>query len=76
MAPQILALITMVFPPERRSAAYGVWGGVSGIASVAGPTVGGLLVTEVSWRAIFYLNVPTAAAGQQLGAAGAQTRAS
>ena len=58
MAPQILALITMVFPPERRGAAYGVWGGVSGIASVAGPTVGGLLVTDVSWRAIFYLNVP------------------
>jgi EmrB/QacA subfamily drug resistance transporter len=58
MAPQILSLITMVFPPERRGAAYGVWGGVSGIASVAGPTVGGLLVTEVSWRAIFYLNVP------------------
>jgi EmrB/QacA subfamily drug resistance transporter len=58
MAPQILALITMVFPPERRGAAYGVWGAVSGIASVAGPTVGGLLVTDVSWRAIFYLNVP------------------
>ena len=58
MAPQILALITEVFPPERRGGAYGVWGGVGGIASVAGPTVGGLLVTDVSWRAIFYLNVP------------------
>lgn len=58
MAPQILTLITEVFPPERRGAAYGVWGGVGGIAAVAGPTVGGLLVTDVSWRAIFYLNVP------------------
>ncbi|MGA7911832.1 MAG: DHA2 family efflux MFS transporter permease subunit [Candidatus Dormiibacterota bacterium] len=58
MAPQTLAIITQIFPPQQRGAAYGVWGAVGGIASVAGPTLGGFLVTDYSWRAIFYLNVP------------------
>lgn len=58
LTPQTLALITTIFPRERRGAAMGVWGGVAGLATIAGPTVGGLLVTDASWRWVFYLNVP------------------
>src|SRR4030081_1488495 len=58
LTPQTLAILTSIFPPERRGAAFGIWGGVAGLATVAGPTVGGLLVTYLDWRAIFYVNVP------------------
>jgi EmrB/QacA subfamily drug resistance transporter len=58
LMPQTLALLTMVFPPERRGAAFGVWGAVAGVATVAGPTLGGLLVTAFDWRYIFFINLP------------------
>src|SRR6202011_1555667 len=58
MSPQSLAIITTIFPRERRGAAFGVWGAVAGLAATAGPTVGGWLTTDFTWRAIFYLNVP------------------
>ena len=48
----------MVFPPERRGAAFGIWGAVAGVATIAGPTLGGLLVTAFDWRYIFFINVP------------------
>src|SRR6267378_4276501 len=40
LTPQTLAIITTLFPPERRGAAFGVWGGVAGLATIAGPTAG------------------------------------
>src|SRR5579883_1620661 len=40
LTPQTLALITSIFPPERRGAAFGVWGAVAGVAAIAGPTLG------------------------------------
>src|SRR5206468_4640372 len=49
---------TSIFPPERRGTAFGVWGGVAGLATLAGPTVGGAIITYVDWRWIFYINVP------------------
>ncbi|HZU13288.1 MAG TPA: DHA2 family efflux MFS transporter permease subunit [Chloroflexota bacterium] len=58
LTPQSLSIITSIFPPERRGAAFGVWGAVAGVAAVAGPTLGGFLTTTYSWRAIFYVNVP------------------
>jgi EmrB/QacA subfamily drug resistance transporter len=58
LMPQTLALITMVFPPERRGAAFGIWGAVAGAATIAGPTLGGLLVTAFDWRWIFFVNLP------------------
>jgi EmrB/QacA subfamily drug resistance transporter len=58
LTPQTLTILTTIFPPERRGAAFGVWGGVAGIAAVTGPTLGGLIVTYVNWRWIFYVNVP------------------
>ena len=58
LMPQTLAMLTMVFPPERRGAAFGVWGAVAGVATIAGPTLGGLLVTTFDWRYIFFINLP------------------
>ncbi|MHB8612179.1 MAG: DHA2 family efflux MFS transporter permease subunit [Candidatus Dormibacteraceae bacterium] len=58
LTPQTLAILTSLFPPERRGAAFGVWGGVAGLATVAGPTVGGAIITYVDWRWIFFINVP------------------
>jgi len=58
LVPQTLAILTMVFPPERRGAAFGVWGAVAGVATIAGPTLGGLLVTAFDWRYIFFVNLP------------------
>ncbi len=58
LMPQTLAIITHTFPPERRGAAFGVWGAVAGVATVAGPTLGGLLVTAFDWRWIFFINLP------------------
>jgi EmrB/QacA subfamily drug resistance transporter len=58
LMPQSLAILTMVFPPDRRGAAFGVWGAVAGVATIAGPTLGGLLVTAFDWRYIFFINVP------------------
>jgi EmrB/QacA subfamily drug resistance transporter len=58
LMPQTLALVTMTFPPDRRGAAFGVWGAVAGLATIAGPTLGGLLVTAFDWRWIFFVNLP------------------
>jgi EmrB/QacA subfamily drug resistance transporter len=58
LMPQTLAILTMVFPPERRGTAFGIWGAVAGVATVAGPTLGGLLVTAFDWRYIFFINLP------------------
>ena len=58
LTPQTLAILTTIFPPERRGAAFGIWGAVGGLASVAGPTLGGAIITGIDWRWIFYINVP------------------
>ena len=58
LTPQTLAILTSIFPPERRGAAFGVWGGVAGLATLAGPTLGGAIITYIDWRWIFYINVP------------------
>ena len=61
LLPQTLAILTTVFPPERRGAAFGIWGAVAGVATIAGPTLGGLLVSAFDWRYIFYINLPIGA---------------
>jgi len=58
LTPQTLAILTSLFPPERRGAAFGIWGGVAGLATIAGPTLGGAIITYIDWRWIFYINVP------------------
>jgi EmrB/QacA subfamily drug resistance transporter len=56
--PLALTLIGSAFPAERRGWALGVFSGVTGLATVAGPLVGGGLVQAVSWQWIFWVNVP------------------
>lgn len=58
LTPQSLSIITSIFPPERRGAAFGIWGAVAGVAAVVGPTLGGYLTTQYGWPSIFYVNVP------------------
>ncbi len=58
LTPQTLSIITSLFPPERRGAAFGIWGGVAGLAAIAGPTVGGAIITYIDWTWIFFINVP------------------
>src|SRR4030088_785314 len=58
LVPQTLAILTSLFPPERRGTAFGIWAGVAGLATLAGPTIGGAIVTYVDWRWIFFVNVP------------------
>src|SRR3989440_509363 len=58
LTPQTLSVITVIFPPDKRGAAFGIWGAVAGVATVAGPTLGGLIVTHGGWRWIFYVNLP------------------
>ena len=56
--PLTLTLISTVFPVEKRGAAIGIWGGLSGLGVAAGPVVGGAIVEGLSWQWIFWLNVP------------------
>ena len=58
LTPQTLSILTTLFPPERRGAAFGIWAGVAGLATLAGPTLGGAIVTYIDWRWIFFVNVP------------------
>ncbi|RDI68612.1 DHA2 family efflux MFS transporter permease subunit [Nocardia pseudobrasiliensis] len=58
MTPQTMAVITRTFPPDKRGAAMGMWGGVAGLATLVGPLLGGVLVDKLGWNWIFYINVP------------------
>jgi EmrB/QacA subfamily drug resistance transporter len=59
--PQTLSIITEIFPQEKRGAALGIWGAVAGMSGAIGPSLGGLLVTEYSWRWVFFVNIPIGA---------------
>ncbi|MFG2005768.1 DHA2 family efflux MFS transporter permease subunit [Spirillospora sp. NPDC048911] len=58
LMPQTMSIIIDTFPAERRGAALGVWGAVAGVSTIAGPTLGGLLVSSLDWRWIFFVNLP------------------
>jgi len=63
LAPQAMVIIQAVFPRDRLGAAYGLVSSMVGLAAVSGPTLGGLLTTYLSWRWVFYVNLPIAAVG-------------
>ncbi|MGS0686033.1 MFS transporter [Nakamurella sp. GG22] len=58
LAPQGLPLITSTLPAEKRGPAFAAIGIMSGLGVLLGPTLGGLIVTSVGWRWIFFLNIP------------------
>ena len=60
-------IITMTFPEKQRGTALGLYGGAISIGSLAGPTLGGIIVTALNWRYIFLLKLPLAAAALILG---------
>ncbi len=63
LSPQTLVIVSAIFPAQRRGAAFGILSGVTGLAALAGPTLGGLIVTYLNWRWIFFVNVPIGIAG-------------
>ncbi|WKD61023.1 Multidrug resistance protein stp [Corynebacterium ciconiae DSM 44920] len=58
LTPQTMSVINRIFPRDRRGAAMGVWGAVAGLANLAGPLLGGVLVSRFGWQWIFFINVP------------------
>ncbi|MGM1030480.1 MAG: DHA2 family efflux MFS transporter permease subunit [Actinomycetota bacterium] len=63
LTPQTMAVITRIFPPDRRGAALGLWGGIAGLATLVGPLAGGLLVDSAGWAWIFFINIPVGIVG-------------
>jgi EmrB/QacA subfamily drug resistance transporter len=62
LVPGSLALLSATFPPERRGHAIGTWSAWSAAAAGIGPVLGGWLIEAASWRWIFWINAPLAAA--------------
>ncbi|HWJ83023.1 MAG TPA: DHA2 family efflux MFS transporter permease subunit [Nocardioides sp.] len=58
ITPQTMAVITRIFPAEKRGQAMALWGATAGVATLVGPILGGLLVVGLGWEWIFFINVP------------------
>jgi EmrB/QacA subfamily drug resistance transporter len=62
LVPGSLAIISATFSEKDRGEAIGTWSGATAITTALGPLLGGWLIEHVSWRAVFFLNVPIACA--------------
>jgi EmrB/QacA subfamily drug resistance transporter len=62
LTPGSLAIISASFPEQERGRAIGTWSGFSAITTALGPVLGGWLIQHASWRWIFFINLPLAAA--------------
>jgi EmrB/QacA subfamily drug resistance transporter len=62
LVPGSLAIITTSFPQDERGQAIGTWSAFTSITAAVGPVMGGWLIEHISWRAVFFINVPIAIA--------------
>ncbi len=60
LVPGSLAIISSSFPENERGRAIGTWSGFSAIMTAIGPVMGGWLIEHLSWRAVFFINIPLA----------------
>ena len=58
LVPTSLALLLPEFPPERRATAVAIWSATGAVAAALGPSLGGVLVDQLGWRWVFFVNVP------------------
>jgi len=58
--PLAMAILTAAYPPERRGKALGLFSGITGLALIVGPVLGGAIAGKLSWQWIFWINVPIA----------------
>lgn len=58
MMPMSMTIVGDIFPPEERGKWQGLMGGIFGLSSVVGPTIGGYIVDNSSWQWVFYINLP------------------
>jgi EmrB/QacA subfamily drug resistance transporter len=63
ITPQTMAIITRIFPAQRRGAAMALWGATAGVATLVGPILGGVLVDGLGWEWIFFINIPVGLIG-------------
>lgn len=61
LVPQSLAIIAASFPKEQRGRAIGLWAGFAALTTALGPVLGGAFIDLLSWRAVFWINLPIAA---------------
>lgn len=60
MLPTSVSLLSSAYSADRKGRALGTMGGIAALAGAVGPTIGGVLTTTLSWRAVFLVNVPLA----------------
>ncbi len=58
MIPVTMAILTAIFPAEKRGAAMGIWAAIGITAAAVGPSLGGLIVEHLGWHWVFYINLP------------------
>ena len=63
LTPQTMAVITRIFPADKRGQAMALWGATAGVATLVGPILGGILVDAFGWQWIFFINIPVGILG-------------